>query len=128
MEQKIEIKTLSEEVMFKNCLEIKRYALFRGGKEISYVRVKKYGEKDYRIEGVWTDKKERHNGYATTLFQQVKNDYIGKSISLSCFKELVPFYEMLGFKDCTYKNPYNDGKIIVNMEIVLADVLLPKLL
>ena len=122
MAQKIEIKILSEEVMFKNCLEIKRYSLFKGNKEISFVRLKKHDEKNYEIEGVWTDEEERHNGYATTLFQQLKNDYIGQSICLSCFKELVPFYEKLGFKDCTHKNPYNDGKIIVNMEIVPTSI------
>ena len=127
MAQKIEIKVSFEEVepIFKNRLEIKRYSLFKDNIEISFVRVKTYDRKDNVIEGVWTDKNERHNGYATSLFKKIKNDYVGLRITLSCFKELVPFYEKLGFKDCTYKNPRNDGKSIVNMEIVPTDISLP---
>jgi len=127
MAQKMEIKIIFEEIeKWRKCLEIKRYSMFKNNKEISFVRIIKYSEKNYVIEGVWTDEEERHNGYSTTLFQQLKNDYIGINICLSCFKELVPFYENLGFKDCTYKNPHNDGKIIVNMEIVPTSISLPK--
>lgn len=72
--------------------------LFKNGKVISFVAIKKY-YKSYELGTVYTCPKWRNQGYASLLIRQAIKIY--NPIGLLCKREMVSYYQKFGFKEST---------------------------
>ena len=69
----------------------------KGDKIVSFVAVKKYF-KTYEIGTVYTNPESRGKGYASFLINHILKKQ--NQVFLLCKKQMIPFYEKLGFYEC----------------------------